>query len=48
MVVDGWYVFLQPLAPGKHEVHFSGLTPANPTTGTTNYSVDETNQLTVQ
>jgi len=48
VVVDGWYVFLQPLAPGKHEVHFSGLTPANPTTGTTNYSVDETNQLTVQ
>lgn len=47
-VVDGWYVFLQPLAPGKHEVHFSGLTPANPTTGTNNYSVDLTYHLTVQ
>jgi hypothetical protein len=47
-VVDGWYVFLQPLAPGKHEVHFSGLTPGNPTTGTNNYSVDVTYHLLVQ
>jgi hypothetical protein len=47
-IVDGFYVFLQPLSPGKHEVHFSGLTPANPTTGTTNFSVDVTDHLTVQ
>ena len=47
-VVDGFYVFLQPLAPGKHEVHFRGLTSANPTPGTTNYSVDVTDHLTVQ
>lgn len=25
-VADGWYVFLHPLTPGKHELHFSGLT----------------------
>jgi hypothetical protein len=24
-VADGWYVFLHPLTPGKHELHFSGL-----------------------
>jgi hypothetical protein len=47
-VVDGWYGFLQPLAPGKHVVHFSGLTPANPTTGSSNYSVDVTYNLLVQ
>jgi hypothetical protein len=47
-VADGWYVFLHPLTPGKHELHFSGLTPANPTTGTNNYSVDLTYHLMVQ
>ena len=29
-VSDGWWVFLQPLAPGKHEIHFSGVLVANP------------------
>jgi hypothetical protein len=47
-VADGWYMLLQPLAPGKHELHFSGLTPANPTTGQSNFSVDLTYHLLVQ
>lgn len=47
-VADGWYVFLHPLTPGKHELHFSGLTPGNPTTGTNNFSVDTTYHLTVK
>lgn len=47
-VADGWYVFLHPLTLGKHELHFSGLTPANPTTGTNNYSLDVTYHLIVQ
>jgi hypothetical protein len=47
-VVDGWYGFLQPLATGKHVVHFSGLTPANPSTGQSNFSVDVTYNLLVQ
>jgi hypothetical protein len=47
-IVDGFYVFLQPLSSGKHEVAFSGLTPGNPTTGTTNFAVDVKYHLTVQ
>lgn len=47
-VADGWYVFLQPLASGKHEVHFSGITPGNPTTGSSTFSVDLTYHLLQQ
>jgi hypothetical protein len=47
-ISDGYWVFLQPLSPGKHELHFSGLTPGNPTTGTTNFAIDVTYHLTVQ
>lgn len=47
-VVDGFYIFLQPLTGGKHEVDFSGLTPGNPTTGTTNFAVDVKYHLKVQ
>lgn len=48
LISDGYWVFLQPLPSGKHELHFSGLTPGNPTTGTTNFAVDVTYHLTVQ
>jgi hypothetical protein len=48
LIGDGYWVFLQPLSPGKHELHFSGLTPGNPTTGTTNFAIDATYHLTVQ
>jgi hypothetical protein len=47
-IADAFWVFLQPLAPGKHELHFSGLTPGNPTTGTANFAIDVTYHLTVQ
>jgi len=47
-IADGFWVFLQTLATGKHELHFSGLTPGNPTTGTANFAVDVTYHLTVQ
>jgi hypothetical protein len=47
-ISDGFWVFLQPLPPGKHELHFSGLTPGNPTTGTANFAIDATYHLTVQ
>jgi len=47
-ISDGYWVFLQPRSSGKHELHFSGLTPGNPTTGTTNFAVDVTYHLTVQ
>jgi hypothetical protein len=48
LIGDGYWVFLQPLSSGKHALHFSGLTPGNPTTGTTNFAVDVTYHLTVQ
>lgn len=45
---DGYWVFLQPLSPGKYELHFAELTPGNPTTGTTNFAIDVKYHLTVQ
>jgi hypothetical protein len=45
---DGYWVFLQPLSIGKHELHFSGLTPGNPSTGTTNFAIDVTYHLTIR
>jgi hypothetical protein len=47
-IVDGFFVFLQPLTSGKHELHFSGLTPGDPTTGTANFAVDVTYHLLVK
>jgi len=47
-IADGFWVFLKPLTPGKHELHFSGLTPGNPTTGTTNFIVDTKYHLTAK
>jgi hypothetical protein len=47
MIVDGFYVFLQPLSKGNHELHFSSFTPpASP--GGQNYVVDVTYHLKVQ
>jgi hypothetical protein len=48
MISDGFWVFLQPLAIGKHEIHFSGLTVGNPTTGTSNFAIDTTYHITVR
>lgn len=46
-VADGFYVFLQPLSPGKHELHFSALTPPA-SVGGSPFTVDVTYHLTVQ
>ena len=48
VISDGFWVFLQPLTIGKHEIHFSGLTVGNPTTGTANFAIDTTYHLTIQ
>jgi len=48
MISDGFWVFLQPLSVGNHEIHFSGLTVGNPTTGTANFAIDTTYHLTIQ
>lgn len=47
-IVDGFFVFLEPLSPGKHEIQFSGSIIDNPTTGTQSYSTKVTYNLTVQ
>jgi len=47
-ISDGYWIFLQPLSPGKHELHFSGLSPGNPTTGISNFSIGVTYHLTVK
>jgi hypothetical protein len=45
---DGFYVFLTPLSPGRHEAHFSGSVVDNPITGTQSYSTDVTYHLIVK
>ena len=47
VVVDGFYVLLQPLSSGKHELHFSGLTPPA-SAGGSPFIVDVKYHLTVQ
>ena len=48
-VSDGWWVFLKPLTPGKHEIHFTGVI-VNPTVTSTSsrYVTDVIYHLTVQ
>lgn len=48
MVSDGYYVFLEPLPTGDHELHFVGTTVDNPTTGTTRLAIDAKYHLTVE
>lgn len=47
-IVDGWFLFLEPLSSGAHTIHFSGSTVDNPTTGTQSYSTDATYHVNVQ
>lgn len=47
-IVDGWFVFLQPLSVGEHTLHFAGSVVGNPTTGTESYSTEVTYHLKVQ
>ena len=46
MVSDGYYVFLEPLPAGNHDLHFVGTTLDNPTTGTASFGVDVKYHLT--
>jgi hypothetical protein len=46
-ISDGFWVLLEPLSPGKHEIHFKAV-EGNPTAiGTTNFALDVTYILTV-
>jgi hypothetical protein len=47
-MVDGFFVFLEPLTPGRHEIHFAGSVVDNPTTGVQSYSTDVTYHLIVK
>jgi hypothetical protein len=47
-VSDGVFVILQPLAPGSHTIHASGVVIANPTLGTQSFATDATYHLTVK
>ena len=46
-VSDAFVLFLQPLSPGKHELHMSQSTLDNPTTGTQSFAYDVTYHLMV-
>jgi hypothetical protein len=45
-VSDGFWVFLQPLSSGNHEIHFSSFTPS-PSPGASPFVIDVTYHLTV-
>jgi hypothetical protein len=47
-VADGNWVFLKPLPPGKHELHFSGASVDYTSTGTSAFATDATYHITVQ
>jgi hypothetical protein len=47
-VSDGVWVFLPPLPPGLHELHFKGVSVDYTTTGVTNFVADATYHLTVK
>jgi hypothetical protein len=47
-VADGNWVFLKPLPPGKHELHFSGASVDFTSTGTNAFATDATYHIKVQ
>jgi hypothetical protein len=47
MLSDGWWILLEPLAAGNHNVHFSGVVRDNPTTGTKGFATETTYHLKV-
>lgn len=47
-VSDGIFIMLQPLTPGNHTVHFTGVVLANPTLGTQSFATDATYHLIVK
>jgi hypothetical protein len=46
-VSDGFWVFLKPLSPGKHEIHFSGVSQGFTATSNLNFAIDVKYHLTV-
>jgi hypothetical protein len=46
-VSDGFWILLEPLTPGSHEVHFKGLLGDPTTTGLANFALDVRYLLTV-
>lgn len=45
MISDGFWVFLEPLGDGEHEIHFSGETASNPTLGLNPFATELTYHL---
>ncbi|MBA3750541.1 MAG: hypothetical protein H0X03_06565 [Nitrosopumilus sp.] len=46
-VSDGYWVFLNPLSPGKHEIEFKGSTADYSTTSSQNFATETKYNLTV-
>jgi hypothetical protein len=46
-VSEGFWILLEPLSPGSHEIHFKGLLGDPTATGTTNFALDVRYLLTV-
>jgi hypothetical protein len=46
-VSDGWFIFLEPLEPGEHEIKFSASQLGGPTTAEST-AVDVTYHLTIK
>jgi hypothetical protein len=46
-ISDGFWVLLEPLSPGMHDIHFKGLLGDPTATGTTNFALDVRYLLTV-
>jgi hypothetical protein len=47
-VSHAYMIFLEPLSPGKHDIHFDQVTLGSPETGTANFAYDVTYHLTVK
>lgn len=47
-VSGGWWVLLQPLPPGNHQISFGGSVLDNPTTGTQSFATEATYDLNVR
>jgi hypothetical protein len=46
-VSDGYWIILEPLSPGKHEIHFKGANSQFTTTGIQNFATEVTYNLEV-
>jgi hypothetical protein len=46
-VSDGFWVLLEPLSPGRHDIHFKAVLGSPVATGSTNFALDVKYVLTV-